>query len=78
MSEGTYTYWEVVKMEINLFNANGNWVECMRQWFVLVTTILLTFYLLFVIREMRKAQREWDFDQIVLGIELIRVSEIAH
>ena len=51
------TYWEVVHMEINLFNNNDNWVDCMRQWLVLVSTVALTFYLVFAIKEMRKAQR---------------------
>lgn len=51
------TYWEVVHMEINLFNNNDNWVDCMRQWFVLGSTVALTFYLVFAIKEMRKAQR---------------------
>lgn len=64
----------MVKQELNLLNNSDNWVECMRQWFVLSSSVLLTLYLVYAIKEMHKAQREWDFDQMVLGVELVRVS----
>lgn len=76
MSNKTETFWEIVKDEFNLLNKDDNWVDCMRQWFVIVSTLALSYYLIYAIREIRKAQRQIDFDQVVLIVELIRVSLI--
>jgi hypothetical protein len=43
-------FWTVVGDEFNLLNTNANWVDCMRQWFVIVSTGLITWYMIFGIR----------------------------
>lgn len=40
-----YSYWQIIKMNINLFNNKENWVDCMREWIVLLATIVLVYYL---------------------------------
>lgn len=66
--------WGMIVQSINLFNHEDNWVDCLRQWFVLLMTLVTTLYLLFAIREIRKAQQTIDIDQVILGIELGKVS----
>lgn len=68
--------WEMISTNINLFNKEQNWVDCLRQWFVLLMTIITILYLLFAIREIRKAQQTIDIDQVILGIEMVKVSNL--
>jgi hypothetical protein len=39
-------------------------------------TIITILYLMLAIREIRKAQQTVDIDQVILGIELIKVSKL--
>lgn len=66
----------MIAANLNLFNKELNWVDCLRQWFVLLMTIITTMYLVFAIREIRKAQQTVDIDQVILGIELGKVSPL--
>ena len=68
--------WEMICTNINLLNKEQNWVDCFRQWFVLFMTIITILYLSFAIREIRKAQQTIDIDQVILGIEMVKVSNL--
>lgn len=68
------TYWNVVKYNFNLNNVNSVWLDCFRQWFILLMTLFLMYYITYAIREIRKAQMKFDFDSMILSIELIKVS----
>lgn len=64
----------MVQTQLNLLNSKQNWVDCMREWLILVSSCAFGYYLIFAIGEIRKAQSVVDFDQIVLAIELLKVS----
>ena len=45
----------MVSTQLNLLNRNNNWVDCMREWFILVSAFALWYYLIYAIKEIRKA-----------------------
>jgi hypothetical protein len=47
--------WVMVRQNFNLFDKNGNWLDCFRQWFILLMTAGLAYYLILAIKEMRRA-----------------------
>jgi hypothetical protein len=61
---------------LDLLNNKENWVDCFRQWFILLMTLLLVIYLQAAIKVMQKAQGTVDIDQVILFIELVKVSPV--
>ena len=56
MSDSNVNYWEMIKVNFDLFNEHGNWVNCLREWCILVASICMFFYLWYAVKEIKKAQ----------------------
>ena len=67
-------YWDMIVYNANLTNNNGIVVEAIRQWTILILTLSLPMLFIVSIRELHKAQKQWDLDQTVLTAELVKVS----
>ena len=64
--------WEIIKYNSELWGVTL-WVECMRQWFVILCTLALCALLSVSIHKLKRTQRGFDFDQFILVTELIKV-----
>lgn len=54
-------YWEVVKYNCELFSFEL-WLEGLRQWFVIIATLILNMLLFFSLLNLRRTQRGCDID----------------
>ena len=50
-------YWDMIVYNANLTNTNNIVVEAIRQWLILIVSIVLTFLFLASIRVLHKAQK---------------------
>ena len=68
-------YSEVFRLNFELFNANGIWEECFRQWLVIALSLLVIPYLLVAIRQLRQFYHgKFTFEQLILVLEMAKVS----
>lgn len=56
------TYGELIRCNSMLFGFDDNLLECIRQWFVLLTSIYLIPLLILSVLRLKKAQGYFDFD----------------
>ena len=67
------TYGQILKYNINLLDRNQIWLECVRQWWILVLSIGLSIYFIICIRRLRATQNKRDLDQFILIIEVTKL-----
>ena len=67
------TYWDVIKYNSQVVNFSL-WMECARQWLILTCTIGFSVLFLHSIYNLKRTQQGIDFDQVILIIELTKVS----
>ena len=71
------SYWDLFAYNFNLFNQSGLWVECIRQWMLVIASVGLSYYFVKCVNRLKESQRERDLDQCVLLIEVAKVSKIT-
>ena len=67
------SYWDEIKYSASIFDVKL-WVEFIRQWLVILATIVLSIIFVVSIRNLKRTQHGLDLDQLVLIAELIKVS----
>mgnify|MGYP000294807614 CR=1 FL=1 len=58
---------------INLLNRDHIWLECLRQWLVIAGSIATIALLVVCVRRLRKFQRSWTLDSVILVLEAVKV-----
>ena len=66
-------YSDIIKYNANLTTV-GLWVECLRQWLIIVITIALSILFIHSIRNLKRTQQGIDLDQLILWAELVKVN----
>ena len=67
------SYWDVIRYNCQITTVSL-WMECTRQWLILLGTIAFSVLFLKSICNLKRTQQGIDFDQVILSIELIKVS----
>lgn len=72
------SYWDIVRYNFDLFDVTL-WLEFLRQWIVIICTIVMSILFVVSVLRLRKTQNGCDIDQIILIAELVKVrSYLAH
>ena len=66
------SYASLLKENIYLFDTS-NVLEMIREWFILITSILIVALFSLSIRRLQRAQRTFDFDQLIIAVEIGKV-----
>jgi len=70
------SYWDIIQFNTQLFTFEL-WVEGLRQWLVIVSTVALSILFFVSLLKLRRTQHGLDIDQVILMVEIFKVSAVA-
>ena len=70
------SYGDIIRYNTNLTTVEL-WVECIRQWLIIVITIALCILFIHSIRNLKRTQQGIDLDQLILWAEFVKVSVLV-